>query len=33
VIYTLVATGPEVTRLKQEEEDLEGVASVTWSAA
>lgn len=33
LIYTLVATGPEVTRLKQEEEDLEGVASVTWSAA
>jgi superfamily II DNA or RNA helicase len=33
LIYTLVATGPEVSRLKQEEEDLEGVASVTWSTA
>ena len=33
IIYTLVATGPEVARLKQEEEDLEGVASVSWSQA
>jgi superfamily II DNA or RNA helicase len=30
-IYTLVATGPEIARLKQEEEDLEGVADVTWT--
>lgn len=30
-IYTLVATAPEVARLKQEEEDLEGVADVTWT--
>jgi superfamily II DNA or RNA helicase len=33
LIYTLVATTPEVDRLKQEEIDLEGVASVTWSHA
>ncbi len=32
-IYTLVATDPEIARLKQEEEDLEGVASVTWTRA
>src|SRR5690606_2768103 len=32
-IYTLVATEPEVARLKQEEEDLEGVALATWSRA
>lgn len=32
-IYTLVATGPEINRLKQEEEDLEGVATVSWSRA
>jgi len=30
-IYTLVATTPEVSRLKEEEQDLEGVASVSWS--
>lgn len=30
-IYTLVATEPEVARLKQEEHDLVGVASATWS--
>lgn len=30
-IYTLVATAPEIGRLKEEEEDLEGVATVTWS--
>lgn len=33
LIYTLVATAPEVDRLKQEEADLEGVASVSWSQA
>lgn len=32
-IYTLVATGPEIQRLRDEEERLEGVASVTWSRA
>lgn len=31
LIYTLVATGPEIQRLKEEEEQLEGVATVTWS--
>ena len=33
VVYTLVATGPEIQRLKEEEERLEGVATVTWSRA
>lgn len=33
LIYTLVATGPEIQRLKDEEERLEGVATVTWSRA
>ncbi len=33
LIYTLVATGPEIQRLKEEEERLEGVATVTWSQA
>lgn len=32
-IYTLVATGPEIQRLKEEEENLEGVATVMWSRA
>lgn len=32
-IYTLVATGPEIQRLKEEEDRLEGVATVTWSRA
>ena len=32
-IYTLVATAPEIGRLKDEEADLEGVATVTWSRA
>ena len=32
-IYTLVATGPEIQRLKEEEEKMEGVATVTWSHA
>lgn len=33
VIYTLVATGPEIERLKEEEKRLEGVATVSWSKA
>lgn len=32
-VFTLVASGPEIERLKQEEVLLEGVASVTWSRA
>lgn len=32
-IYTLVATGPEIDRLKEEEDRLDGVATVTWSRA
>jgi superfamily II DNA or RNA helicase len=32
-IYTLVASDPEIARLQQEEEELEGVASVSWSRA
>lgn len=32
-IFTLVATGPEIARLKEEETLLEGVATVTWSKA
>jgi|SRR5579884_1736735 len=32
-IYTLVATAPEIARLREEEELLEGVASVHWSKA
>jgi superfamily II DNA or RNA helicase len=33
VVYTLVATGPEIARLKEEEAELEGVADVSWSRA
>jgi superfamily II DNA or RNA helicase len=33
VIYTLVASGPEIDRLKEEESRLEGVATVSWSSA
>lgn len=33
VIFTLVATEPEVERLKMEEAELEGVATVGWSRA
>lgn len=33
VVYTLVATGPEIRRLQDEEERLEGVAKVSWSRA
>jgi superfamily II DNA or RNA helicase len=32
-IYTLVATAPEIGRLKDEEGNLEGVATVNWSKA
>ena len=32
-IYTLVATAPEIGRLKDEEATLDGVATVTWSKA
>jgi superfamily II DNA or RNA helicase len=31
-VYTIVASGPEITRLKEEEQELEGVAEVKWSA-
>ena len=30
IIYTLVASGPEIDRLKEEEARLDGVASVSW---
>lgn len=33
VVYTLVATGPEIQRLEEEEQRLEGVARVSWSRA
>jgi len=33
VVYTLVATTPEINRLREEQQELEGVASVTWSRA
>lgn len=33
VIYSLVATEPEIKRLKVEEAELEGVADVSWSKA
>ena len=33
LIYTLVATGPEIQRLKEEEAQLEDVAVVSWSRA
>lgn len=32
-IYTLVATEPEIQRLREEEQALEGVADVTWTLA
>ncbi len=32
-VYTLVASGPEIQRLKDEEERLTGVADVSWSTA
>ncbi|MER8921039.1 DEAD/DEAH box helicase [Mesorhizobium sp. M0802] len=33
IVYTLVATTPEIERLKAEEAELEGVANVLWSHA
>ena len=33
LIYTLVATDPEINRLKKEETELEGVAEVSWAKA
>ena len=33
VVYSLVATDPEIKRLREEEADLEGVAEVTWGRA
>lgn len=33
VIYTLVATGPEIQRLKEEEAQLENIATIDWSRA
>lgn len=32
-VYTLVATEPEIRRLKDEEAELEGVATVSWARA
>ncbi|GHU18210.1 hypothetical protein FACS189475_03320 [Betaproteobacteria bacterium] len=32
-IYTLVATGPEIQRLKEEEAQMENIATVAWSCA
>jgi superfamily II DNA or RNA helicase len=32
-IYTLVATKPEISRLQEEEKELEGVAHVSWGQA
>jgi len=32
-VYSLVATEPEIKRLREEERDLEGVAEVTWGRA
>jgi len=32
-IYSLVATQPEINRLREEEAELEGVANVTWGRA
>lgn len=33
VVYSIVATGPEISRLRKEERELEGVATTTWSRA
>jgi superfamily II DNA or RNA helicase len=33
VVYSLVATEPEIRRLHEEETDLEGVADITWGRA
>ncbi|MBX5494811.1 MAG: DEAD/DEAH box helicase [Bryobacteraceae bacterium] len=32
-VFTLVATGPELARLKEEEAELQGIAEVVWSHA
>jgi superfamily II DNA or RNA helicase len=33
IVYTLVATSPEVQRLREEEREMEGVADVSWGKA
>ena len=33
IVYTLVTSQAEITRLKEEEGDLNGVASISWSSA
>jgi len=33
IVYTLVATGPEVGRLKEEEDSIADIATITWSHA
>lgn len=33
VIYSLVASGPEIRRLKEEEDGFDGIADVSWSRA
>ena len=33
VVYSLVATGPEIHRLQEEEREFEGIAEITWSRA
>lgn len=33
IVYSLVASGPEIQRLKEEEAELEGVANVEWGRA
>lgn len=33
IVYTLVATAPEISRLKEEEALLEGVSEITWVSA
>lgn len=33
IVYTLVATAPEIERLRQEEKELEGVSTVEWARA
>ncbi|MGH9647064.1 MAG: DEAD/DEAH box helicase [Bryobacteraceae bacterium] len=33
LVYTLLASGAEIARLKEEERELEGVATVTWGKA
>lgn len=33
VVYTLVATNPEIQRLREEEKEMDGIAEVTWGRA